>query len=76
MNSEVAFNIKLIKGVEEGREGYKIEHLSTSQQVMAGLALCRPDLLEIARYPADHIRLAWGRLNDEQRQAVIAWWEH
>ena len=72
MTSQIAANIKLIRAVEEGNNGY----LSTSQQIMVGLALCRPELLEIARYPADHIRQAWGRLNDEQRQAVIAWWEN
>lgn len=50
-------------------------YLSTSQQIMVGLALCRPDLLEQANFPATEIESAWGRLNDLQRQAIIAWWK-
>lgn len=50
-------------------------YLSTSQQIMVGLALCRPELLEQANYPAADIKSAWSRLNDPQRQAIIVWWQ-
>lgn len=49
-------------------------YLSTSQKVMVGLALCRPDLLEQAGYPASDIHSAWARLNKHQCQAIISWW--
>lgn len=49
--------------------------LSTSQRIMVGLALCRPGLLDEAQYPTRHIEQAWGRLDDAQRAAIIAWWK-
>lgn len=68
----LAENIDRIRAYHQNAGAY----LSTSQQIMVGLALCRPDLLEQANYPAADIKAAWGRLNDPQRQAVISWWKN
>lgn len=67
----LAENIDRIRTYHQNGNAY----LSTSQQIMVGLALCRPDLLEQANYPSADIKSAWGRLNDPQRQAIIAWWQ-
>ena len=68
----VAENIERIRVFEKDGGTY----LSTSQQIMVGLALCRPDLLEQANYPVPDIKTAWRRLNDSQRQAIITWWQN
>lgn len=65
----VAENIERIKVAQRDGGGY----LSTSQQIMVGLALCHTDLLAAARHPAGDIKAAWARLDDSQRQAIIAW---
>ena len=67
----LAENVDRIRTYRQTGDAY----LSTSQKIMVGLALCRPDLLEQANYPAADIESAWGRLNDPQRQAIIAWWQ-
>lgn len=66
----IAANIERIKCFYSEGDAYA----STSQMIMIGLALCRPDLLEIAGYPNTDIRSAWARLNDPQREAVVRWW--
>lgn len=68
----LAENIERIKVFQ--REG--TAYMSTSQKIMVGLALCQPDLLEQAKYSANEIKLAWGRLDDAQREAVISWWKN
>lgn len=68
-DDEVAENIERIRTSEHDSDGY----MSTSQLIMVGFALCRPDMLEEARYPDR--RAAWQRLNDAQRQAIIEWWK-
>ncbi|GGY03617.1 hypothetical protein [Paludibacterium paludis] len=50
-------------------------YASTSQKIMIGLALCRHELLDSAGYPARDIKIAWQRLDDNQRSAIIAWWK-
>lgn len=69
-DDEVAENIERIRASERDGDGY----MSTSQLIMVGFALCRPDLLDEARYPDR--RTAWQRLNDAQRQAIIEWWKN
>lgn len=66
----IASNIELIRAYHRANDGYA----STSQLVMVGLALCKPELLAQANYPANDIKGAWRRLDDSQRQAVITWW--
>jgi hypothetical protein len=68
---EIEANIERIRCFHRDGEGYA----STSQLIMFGLALCRPELLEEARYPNKDIKAAWARLNDSQREAVIRWWQ-
>lgn len=63
-------NIQQIRSIHKGESVY----MSTSQAIMVGLALCRPDLLEKARYPVSDIEGAWERLDDTQRAAIVAWW--
>lgn len=70
-DDEVADNIERIRSYETNGSTY----MSTSQQIMVGLALCRPDLLAQANYPASKVKAAWARLDDSQRQAVVAWWK-
>ena len=65
----VAENAERIRDSERNGDGY----MSTSQLIMQGFAMCRPELLEEARYPDR--RAAWQRLNDAQRQAIIEWWK-
>lgn len=67
----IASNIERIRLYHQTQDGYA----STSQLIMIGLALCKPELLEQAQYPANDIKGAWRRLDDRQRQAVIAWWK-
>lgn len=67
----VSANVERIRLFQKNGETY----LSTSQRIMVGLALCRPDLLDLAGYPPDDIKAAWCRLDDAQRQAVTAWWK-
>lgn len=57
-------NIRLILETEAGKKPY----LSTSQMLMVGLALCKPNMLKNAHYP--NPRDAWGRLDDCQRKAI------
>lgn len=57
-------NIKLILRAEAGNK----PHLSTSQAIMIGLALCKPSMLKNAGYP--NPRDAWNRLDDSQRDAI------
>lgn len=66
-----SFNRRVIREVRSGT--WKADSLSNSQQVMVGLALCQPDLLAMARHidPAS----AWARLDDDQRHAVVTWWQ-
>ena len=70
METKVQFNTRMIRAVGAGE--WKTDSLSTSQQVMVGLALCLPDLLSTARYSDPAI--AWARLDDDQRAAVAGWW--
>ena len=70
METEVQFNIRMIRACAAGE--WKTDSLSTSQQVMVGLALCRPDLLATARYP--DAASAWARLDGDQREAISSWW--
>ena len=58
------FNIRLILEAEAGEKPY----LSTSQEIMVGLALCKPGMLKNAGFPIP--RDAWNRLNAEQRAAI------
>lgn len=58
-------NIRLILEAEAGKK----PGLSTSQEIMVGLALCMPSMLKAARYPSP--RDAWNRLDDSQREAII-----
>jgi hypothetical protein len=67
----IAENIERIRYFQREGEGYA----STSQKIMIGLALCRPDLLEQARYPNAEVKSAWERLDDPQREAIIRWWK-
>lgn len=69
--SKGSFNRRMIREVQAGH--WRGDSLSTSQQVMVGLALCQPDLLAMARHidPAS----AWARLDDDQRHAVVTWWQ-
>lgn len=71
LDDEVADNIDRIRRYQKDGSTY----LSTSQQIMVGLALCRPDVLAQANFPASQIKSAWARLDDAQRQAVISWWK-
>ncbi|CAG0962298.1 hypothetical protein RHDC4_00763 [Rhodocyclaceae bacterium] len=66
----VAGNVDLIRSYQQDPSRY----LSTSQQIMVGLALCRPELLAQANFPPTHVKTAWARLDDSQRQAVLTWW--
>ena len=68
---EVADNIERIQAFLIDQSIY----LSTSQQIMVGLALCRPELLAKARYPASDIKQAWARLDEAQRDAIATWWK-
>lgn len=61
-------NIERIKSAHRGEGVY----LSTTQQIMVGFALCRPDLLKSAGYPAGDIKRAWARLDDSQQLAIIS----
>lgn len=69
--NDVVNNIQRICAVRSGGSVY----LSTSQMIMVGLALCRPELLEKANYPARDVGLAWTRLDDAQRAAIVSWWK-
>lgn len=70
-NDAVERNIQQIRSIHKGEPVY----MSTSQAIMVGLALCKPDLLENARYPASDIKEAWARLDDSQRAAIVVWWQ-
>ncbi len=70
-DDEVAENVDRIRGFQQDGGRY----LSTSQQIMVGLALCRADLLAQANFSASQVKAAWARLDDSQRQAVISWWK-
>lgn len=68
----VADNIERIRNFHEAGDSYA----STTQQVMIGLALCRPELLAAAGYPAPRmITMAWTILDDPQREAITRWWK-
>lgn len=71
VDDAIAANIERIQCFHREGEGYA----STSQKIMIGLALCRPDLLEQAGYPNTEVKSAWARLDDPQREAVIRWWK-
>ena len=58
-------NIRLILEAEAGKK----PHLSTSQMIMVGLALCKPNMLKNTCY--QNPRDAWNRLDDCQRKAII-----
>lgn len=64
MNAIADINIRLILEVEAGKR----PGLSTSQEIMVGLALCRPRMLKSAGYPDP--RGAWNRLDGGQRKAA------
>lgn len=70
-DSAVERNVQQIRSIHEGEPVY----MSTSQAIMVGLALCKPDLLEKANYPASDIKGAWARLDDSQRAAIVVWWQ-
>lgn len=70
-NDATARNVRQIRSIHSGESVY----MSTSQAIMVGLALCRPDLLEKANYPASDIKGAWERLDDSQRAAIPIWWK-
>ena len=40
---------------------------------MVGLALCRQKLLAAGGYPEQP--RAWARLDDDQRHAIVTWWQ-
>lgn len=61
---EADINIRLILEAEAGMK----PHLSTSQAIMVGLALCKPAMLKNTAYAKP--REAWSRLDDEQREAI------
>ena len=52
---------------------WKSGTLSSSQKVTVGLALCRPKLLAVGGYPEQP--RAWARLDDDQRHAIVTWWQ-
>jgi hypothetical protein len=49
------------------------QSLTTSQQIMVGIALCRPDLIYEVQCPTQQIEQAWKRLDAGQREAIIIW---
>ena len=69
--SNVDFNRRMIREVHAGN--WKSGTLSTSQKVMVGLALCRPKLLAAGGYPEQP--RACARLDDDQRHAIVTWWQ-
>ena len=70
-DEDVADNIARIKAFRQSGTNY----LSTSQQIMVGLALCRTDLLAAANFSPSNIEQAWNRLDDTQREAVVIWFK-
>jgi len=65
MNGEMDINIQLILMKEKGLK----PGLSTSQNLMAGLALCKPSMLKAEGY--NNPREAWNRLDESQRNAIV-----
>ena len=67
---DVSMNVELIQAYAQGKE----ISVSSSQLLMIGLALCRPKLLEDARFPTLDARSAWNELEDAQQKAIFNWW--